>query len=132
MLKFNEFRKEKMSTEVDYDVIADAYAEYFKENIAVGDGVTVLWWTDQRAYTVVGKTNRTLTLRRCKAIKDPGFKPEYDALYCTNNHEQSYTYEEDESGEIVKARWSTVKRGYYVDGCLKVTCGRSEFYDYNF
>ena len=106
------------------------------EDINVGDGVTVTYWTDANAYTVIKRTAKTLTLQRDKAILDKNFKPDFIpggfCAHCTNQNEQSYEYEKDENGEIVTAYWSEAKRGFYVDKSLRLIKGRHEFYDYNF
>lgn len=120
---------------IDLNEIMDAYNEYFKESAKVGDGATVCWWSDSKAYTIVKRTAQTLTLRRCKATLSTDFKPNFiPGGFCgtvINQNEQTYSYEEDENGEIITARWSKVKRGFYWNG-MYVKAGRSEFYDYNF
>ena len=102
----------------------------------VGDGVTVRYWTDQEAYTIIGKTEKTLTIQRDKATLVPEFKPEFIPggffAHCTNQFDQEYTYEPDPNGRIRKAYWSEKKKGYYVEKSLRVSHGRHEFYDYNF
>lgn len=106
------------------------------EDVKVGDGVTVHYWSDAEAYTVIARTAKSLTLRRCKATLDPNFKPEFItggfAAHCLNQCDQTYTYEEDENGAVVKAYYSKAKRGFFVQKSLRVTRGRHEFYDYNF
>lgn len=107
----------------------------FKETAKVGDGATVVYWTDKHAYTIIARTANTLTLRRCKAILDPDFKPDFiPGGFCgtvINQHEQRYSYEEDENGHIIKAYWSEKNKCFRWDG-LYVVPGRHEFYDYNF
>ncbi len=107
----------------------------FKDTAKVGDGATVHYWTDAEAYTIIARTPNTLTLRRCKAILSPDFKPEFipGGFFGTviNQNEQTYTYEEDENGRIIKAHWSNKYQCFRWDG-LRVTKGRHEFYDYNF
>ena len=106
--------------------------------IEVGDGVTLHLWSDAHACTVIAKTKTTITIQRDKATIDPNFKPEWVAGgfagHCTNQNEQSYTYERDPNGMIYKCRWSE-KYGRFQtggDGSMKITRGRREFYDYNF
>jgi hypothetical protein len=106
--------------------------------IEVGDGVTLHLWSDSHACTVIARTATTLTIQRDKATLDPNFKPEWIpggfAGHCTNQDEQTYTYEADPNGEIYKCRWSE-KYGRFQsgsDGSMKITLGRREFYDYNF
>ena len=109
--------------------IKDAY-------INVGDGVTIHYWSDAHAGTVIKRAANTLTIRRDNAILDPNFKPDFiPGGFCgivVNQHEQSYTYEPNEEGEIYKAYWCESKKAFYVDKCLRVSKGRHEFYDYNF
>lgn len=106
--------------------------------IEVGDGVTLHLFSDAHACTVIAKTKTTITIQRDKATLDPNFKPEWIAGgfagHCTNQGEQTYTYERDPNGQIYRCRWSE-KYGRYQTGCdgsMKITRGRREFYDYNF
>lgn len=68
--------------------------------VKVGDGVTINLWSDRHAATVIKVTAKTVTVRRDKATLNPDFKPEFIpggfAAHCTNQSEQSYTYEPDE------------------------------------
>ncbi len=107
-------------------------------SLDVGDGCTLHLWTDSYACTVIRKTEKTITIRRDKAIRSPDFKPEWEAggfaAHCVNNDDQSYTYERDENGETFVCRWSE-KEGRFrcgSDGSMKVSVGRHEYYDYNF
>jgi hypothetical protein len=106
--------------------------------IEVGDGVTLHLWSDAHACTVIAKTKTTITIQQDKATLDPNFKPEWIAGgfagHCTNQSEQTYTYERDPNGQIYRCRWSE-KNGCFQtggDGSMKITRGRREFYDYNF
>lgn len=102
----------------------------------VGEGATVHYWTDSNAYTIIARTEKSLTLQRDKAILDPNFKPDFiPGGFCgtvVNQYDQSYTYEKDPNGQIRKAYWSETKKGFYVEKTLRVSLGRHEFYDYNF
>lgn len=106
--------------------------------VKVGDGVTVHLYSDAHAYTVVKVTKCTITVQRDKAILDPDFKPDFVpggfSAHCTNQDEQSYTYEPDPNGAIETYRWSNKRNRYQGggDGSIIVTKGRHEFYDYNF
>lgn len=106
-----------------------------RRELGVGDGVTYHLWSDSHACTVIKRTPKTITIQRDKAILSPDFKPEWIpggfAAHCTNQDEQSYTYERDPGGETVTARWSE-KRGGFVYLDKIVSLGRHEFYDYNF
>ncbi len=105
-------------------------------NIQVGDGVTIHYYTDAHAGTVIGRTKNTLTIQRDKATLKDNWKPEIVPCgfvgHCINQQDQEYIYERDEKGQIFKAHWSNKKGKFYIDGCLRVTKGRHEFYDYNF
>lgn len=135
MLTRWEFRQQFCQDTCDGNLIDDRYNLYFKENVQVGDGATVSYWSDMEAYTVIKKTAKTLTLRRCKATLDPNFKPDFvpGGFFgrVMNNSEQTYTYEEDEQGRVIRAFWSDVEKRYKWQG-LYVSPGRHEFYDYNF
>ncbi len=105
-------------------------------NIQVGDGVTVNLWSDRYAATVIKVTKSSVTVRRDKATLNPDFKPEFIpggfVAHCTNQEEQSYTYEPDESGTVYTFRWSNKYQRYGQPGNLSLSKGRHEFYDYNF
>lgn len=114
------------------------YGEYHltPANAKVGDGATVYLYTDSHAGTIVKVTKCTVTVRRDKAILDSGFKPEIVpggfCGHCTNQDEQSYTYEPDENGELTTVHWSKKYNRYGLPGNLRLSKGRHEFYDYNF
>lgn len=136
MMNYREFRElHDYASTVNGVSIDKAYDIYFKDNAKVGDGATVHYWSDAHAYTIVKRTAKTLTLRRCKATLADGWKPEYIpggfSVICTNDESQRWQYEEDEDGDIVKAHWSDTY-GFRVNGCLNVSFGRHEHYDYNF
>lgn len=106
--------------------------------VEVGDGVTMYLYSDAYACTVIAKTAKTITVQRDKATLDPNFKPEFVpggfAAHCTNQDEQSYTYERDPNGEITKC-YCSEKKGRFTTGgdqSIKIGLGRHEFYDYNF
>jgi len=106
--------------------------------VEIGDGVTEYLHSDAHAYTVIAKTKATITIQRDKATLDPNFKPEWIAGgfagHCTNQEDQSYTYERNPEGEKVRCFWSD-KLGCYTTGgdrSIKIGLGRHEFYDYNF
>ena len=107
-------------------------------NVQVGDGVTICYWSDQHAATVISRTAKSITVQRDTATLDPSFKPEFIvggfAGHCTNQDEQTYTYERNPKGRIETYRWSN-KYGQYRsagDQSIKIINGRHEFYDYNF
>ena len=108
------------------------------QEIEVGDGVTVRLYTDAHACTVIARTAKTLTVQRDKATRDPSFVPQWVpggfSAICTNNNDQKWNYQRDPSGEIIKCHWSEARGRWQAGerGCLSVTRGRHEFYDYNF
>jgi hypothetical protein len=106
-----------------------------RREVEVGDGVTVCLYSDRHAGTVIKRTKCTITVQRDKATLNPDFKPEVVAGgfagHCTNQDEQTYTYERDSKGSIETYRWSE-KRGIFQNDSIKVINGRREFYDYNF
>ena len=105
-------------------------------SIQVGDGVTVNLWSDRYAATVIKVTKSSVTARRDKATLNPDFKPEGIpggfAAHCTNQDEQTYSYEPDENGTEYTFRWSRKYQRYGQPGNLSLSKGRHEFYDYNF
>ena len=105
-------------------------------NAKVGEGATVNLWSDRHAATIIKVTKCTITVRQDKAILNPDFKPEWIpggfAAHCTNQSEQSYTYEADETGNTYTFRWSKKYCRYGTPGNLSLSKGRHEFYDYNF
>jgi hypothetical protein len=138
MEEWRQQREKFREMTCDGNAIDDMMRPYTKklwEGIEVGDGVTVNYWTDRHAYTVIKRTTKTLTLRRCKATISPSWKPEFYpggfAGHTANNADQTYTYEEDENGSIVVVHWSEKKCGFF-SGSLSCSPGRREFYDFNF
>lgn len=105
-------------------------------NAKVGGGATVCLYTDRYACTIIKVTKQTVTVRRDKATLSEDFKPEFIiggfAAHCTNNNEQSWTYEPDENGTLYTIHWSKKYNSYGQPGNLRLIKGRSEFYDYNF
>ncbi len=127
------------------ECIVDRLIEKIKEfdstrltpaNAKVGDGATINLWSDRHACTIIKVTKTTVTVRRDRAILNPDFKPEFViggfAGHCTNQSEQSYTYERDEQGEVTTIHWSEKYQMYGRPGFPTLSKGRHEFYDYNF
>lgn len=102
------------------------------DSIKVGDGVTVLCWTDRHAYTVISVSPKGFKAQRDKVtrITKPEFIPGGFSGICTNNNEIKYEYEKDPSGHIISVRLR--KNGFYQYGNQKLSSGRHEYYDYNF
>ncbi len=103
----------------------------------VGDGATVCHYSDRSAYTVIARTDKTLTLRRDKVLLMNGVgSGASDALQFApggfvghTSGIQRYAYESDPVGVVVKAHLS--KRGWQV-ARERMIAGRSEHYDLNF
>lgn len=141
MLNYRDWEKQfcdqngHLDSKYTMNEIEDTWHDYCHEAVAVGDGMTVNYWTDRKAYTVIKKTAKTLVLRRCKAVLSPDFKPVFiPGGFCgtvINQGEQTYTYEENPDGEIIRAFWSEKDKRYKWQG-LYLSYGRHEFYDYNF
>lgn len=106
-----------------------------RREVNVGDGVTVCLYSNRHAGTVIKKNKRSITIQYDKAVMDENFKPEFVtggfAGHCTNQNEQTYTYERDPNGRIEAYCWSE-KYGAYRKGNIIIINGRHEFYDYNF
>lgn len=106
-------------------------------NVKVGDGVTIHLYSDAHAGTIVKVTKTSITIQRDKATLNPEWKPEIIpggfAGHCTNQSDQTYTYERNENGQTETFRWSK-KYNRFRDGKngRSITKGRREFYDYNF
>lgn len=103
--------------------------------VKVGDGITISGYTDRYAYTVIKRTEKTLTVQRDKATLKPDWKPNMIpggfSVICLNNEDQKYDYERDPEGGIKTLYWSD-KRNLWLYKGKSVMLGRHEFYDYNF
>lgn len=129
--------------------MADYYTEKLREkiqefdrthlvpsNAKVGEGATVLFWSDRHAGTIVKVTPKTIQIRRDKATLDPNWKPEIIpggfAGHCINQSEQTYMYEEDPNGYLYKFHWSEKYQSFGTPNNLRALKGRHEYFDYNF
>lgn len=116
-----------------YDYICDLN-DRLEVNLSTGETVNI--WSDRYAATVIKVTKSSVTARRDKATLNPDFKPEWIpggfAAHCTNQDEQTYTYQPDENGMEYTFRWSRKYQRYGQPGNLTLSKGRHEFYDYNF
>ena len=134
MLTKNEF-KEKKEQGVPELQKYDCFAHYAKENVEIGDGITVHYVTECYPYTVIRRTRTSLTLREDKATLSPNFKPEFViggfCAHCLNQEDQEWDYEPDLNGRITVAHWSEKKKAFMVERSLRCTYGRRRFYDYN-
>ena len=141
-----ENTKERNGEKADYsefhklcrkeDALKDELIASKNYNVKVGDGVTIHYYSDAHAGTVIARTKTTLTIQQDKATLKEGWKPEIIpggfVGHCVNQDEQEYDYERDENGRIYKAHWSNVKGRFVAEGCLSISNGRNEYYDYNF
>lgn len=97
----------------------------------VGDGATVISWTDRHACTVI-------EVLRTKDGRVKGYVLQADRAIRTDglgmSDAQTYTYERDPEGAIHPARIvATGKRkGQVYAGDRKVIRGRAHYYDFSF
>lgn len=116
------------------NALANALIRQAHEEIAVGDGVTIRFWSDAHAGTVVKRTKKMIVVRRDKATLSSDYKPEWVvggfSAVCLNQDEQSYTYEPDENG--TEYRVYAGRDGIFRYEGKLIRIGRHEFYDYNF
>ena len=130
--KYKEMNEEEIEKIIrDYDRLNLTPA-----NAKVGDGATVVYYTDRHAGTIVKVTKATITIRRDKAIRDPNFKPEWIpggfSAVCLNSNDQKWSYEPDLKGALTTLHWSRRYNRYGQPGNLTASKGRHEHYDYNF
>lgn len=131
-----------MALAAHYDAdIEKAIREYNEKhltpaNAMVGDGATVVFYTDRVACTIISVTPKTITLQRDRATLDPKFEPHIIpggfCGHCINQDEQEYTYEPDPQGTKYKFHWSDKYQQYGQPDNLRAIKGRYEFYDFNF
>ena len=128
-------------TERDHEELREAIRSFdgrrlVPTNVEVGQGASVHYWSDTVACTIIKVTKTTITLQRDKATLDPNFKPEWVSGgfcgHCTNQDEQTYTYERDPNGQTYTFHWSKKWQMYGQPNDLRAFKGRHEFYDYNF
>jgi hypothetical protein len=141
---YNRFAKENNQEVVN--TILEGMKEFAQEfgkqfitpgNAKVGDGVTMHLYSDAHAGTVIKVTKTTVTVQRDEATRDPNWKPKVEpggfVGHCTNQDEQTYTYERNPNGETVTFRWSSKFEQYRNNQIgYKLSKGRREFYDFNF
>lgn len=93
-------------------------------NVQVGDGITICYYTDREAGTIIKRTKNTITYQQDKAIRidDNGMSD------C-----QEYRYERDPNGKVEVYHWSH-KYGCFRNSKnhLYVINGRHEYFDYSF
>jgi len=117
--------------------------------LKAGDGLSVSLWTDVDAFTIIKRTATTITLQEDTATLADGWKPEFItggfSGHCTNQDEQTYSYERNPNGAIIKIslrhwrddegnerrKWKKVGVRTLEPGG-NVYIGRQKFHDYNF
>lgn len=138
-----------MITQYDIDQAAEVNARADKISaLQVGEGITVSLWSDSEAFTIISRTDTRMILQQDKATLSPDWKPEWVAGgfagHCTNQCDQTYTYERDEQGRVIEIslrRYThngTERRVWKKKGVGRkeigggVSRGRRKFHDYNF
>lgn len=93
------------------------------DDFEVGDGVTLCWWTDRTACTVIARTAKSITIQEDKAMRSDS-NGMSDA--------QSYEYSPNPEGRTFTARMT--KRGWRVggQGGQAVIPGRRHYHDFSF
>lgn len=103
-------------------------------NVSVGQGATINYRSYRHAGTIVKVTKWSITIRRDTAILSSDFSPQFIiggfSVFCTDQPEQEYTYEPNDSGELVTIRWSKKYNRYGCPGQISASKGRHEFYNY--
>lgn len=108
----------------------------------IGDGVTVLRYSDREAFTVidVARSGKRITIQRDEAILLNGIgSGKDDALVCHAggfaghvSGTQRYEYNQDKNGYTRKASLRKDGTWRICNDGARVVPGRNEFYDYNF
>lgn len=114
------------------------------QTFKVGDGATVLLWTDRQAGTIIEATEKTVTWQRDKATlvngmnSDAADKLTFEAggFFGHTSGTQRYEYEADEQGATqtftLRKNGAWVAAGQPMKNGRRLVAGRSEKYDYNF
>ena len=107
----------------------------------VGDGATYRTHSDRHAGTIIEASEKKIVWQIDIATLDPSFKPNVVsggfAGHCTNQDEQSYTYERNPEGYTMvftlrkNGVWKLKGVGMNEPGCV-LTEGRNQFHDYNY
>lgn len=106
-----------------------------REEFKVGDGVSILYWSDIDPATVLKVTKCSITFQMDNATLNKEWKPDIIpggfAGHCVNQYDQKWIITPDPEGQIEKAYLH--KNGcLYMNKSLRVFKGRRKFYDYNF
>jgi hypothetical protein len=103
----------------------------------IGDGVTICYYSDCHAFTVVKLKGKKMWLQKDKATLKEGHKPDITpggfAGHCNNNHELQYDYEPDIDAYLEPCYLN--KKGDWKPSHNKsasIIHGRHKFHDYNF
>jgi hypothetical protein len=91
----------------------------------VGTGVSLYFWSDSKAATVVevSASTKTIIVQRDRSIRTDS-----NGL----SDDQSYRYERDEFGTTDVARWSAARGCYKTKGGVIIGAGRRSYYDPSF
>lgn len=96
-------------------------------------------WSDVTPFEIIGRSARTLTLRRMKVERDPDWKPEVIpggfAGTCVNQNKQKWNISSDETELVIKAylrKDGRHMRFYSSLGRHSLHDEPIYFYDYNF
>ena len=122
--EWQEYVKIMMPLNDEIDYYERLLLRIKRYNVQVGDGVTICYYTDREAGTIIKRTKNTITYQQDKAIRidDNGMSD------C-----QEYRYERDPNGKIEVYHWSS-KYGCFRNSKshLYVINGRHEYFDYSF
>lgn len=122
--EWQEYVKIMMPLNDEIDYYERLLLRIKRYNVQVGDGVTICYYTDREAGTIIKKTKNTITYQQDRAIR------------IDNNGMsdcQEYRYERDSNGKIEVYHWSN-KYGCFRNSKnhLYVINGRHEYFDYSF
>lgn len=110
------------------------------EDLKIGDGVTVNYYSDRKAATIISKTDKKIEIQFDKQEIDPNWKPEmvpggFSAI-CLNQNDQKWICEPDPNGEkqifTLRKNGKWILRGNNTNNRTSLSVGRHPFYDYNF
>jgi hypothetical protein len=110
--------------------------DYGKENIEVGDGATLLLWSDRRAFTIVA-VERYVTGKHKGEVKAV-FAQADKAIRTDSNgmsESQSYRYEPNPDAEIqkfTKRKDGRFRKENSEGNTVLAIIGREEYHDYSF
>ena len=122
--EWQEYVKIMMPLNDEIDYYERLLLRIKRYNVQVGDGVTICYYTDREAGTIIKRTKNTITYQQDKAIR-------------TDNNGmsdcQEYRYEWDPNGKVEVYHWSH-KYGCFRNSKnhLYVINGRHEYFDYSF